>query len=294
VTPGALPRPALRVGPASPLAAARIGLVRALAAGHARATGGTLRLPVLAALDRLLPAGALPDVEATVAPGVRVELDGRGALARGALLAAGYEHREGEVLASVLAPGGAFLDVGANVGWFSLLLAAHRPAATVHAVEPIPDTADRLQAAVDGAGLTNVVVHRVALGDRIGTVPLVSTSDSAYAHAAALDPGPVDARSAGWRAAAGTVEAPATTVDRLWDELGRPRVDAMKVDVEGGEPAVLAGANELLARCRPLLVVEAQTDERRAAVAHVLEPLGYRFEHVPGVLPYNSVLRSDR
>jgi hypothetical protein len=102
----------------------------------------------------------------------------------------------------------------------------------------------------------------------------------------------VDARSAGWRAAAGTVEAPATTVDRLWDELGRPRVDAMKVDVEGGEPAVLVGANEMLARCRPLLVVETQTPRHLDAVLAVVSPLQYRPVTVPGVLPYNSVLRS--
>ncbi len=51
-----------------------------------------------------------------------------------------------------------------------------------------------------------------------------------------------------------------------------------------------AGANELLARCRPLLVVETRTPAALAAVRAVLDPLGYRPVPVPGVLPYNTVL----
>ena len=285
-----LPAPALRIGPASPAARARIAVVQAVAAAHRVVTGGDLRTPVLAGLDRLLPRGPLPDVEAAITPTARLTLAGHGAMARGALLCGSYEHRECEVLAGALRPGGAVFDVGANVGWFTLMLAAHRPAAHVHAVEPLPATADLLQATVDRARLDNVTVHRVALGDRVGTMPLVSTSDNAYAHAAGTaDAGVGGPRIAGWRAATAMVECPAATLDWLWHRTGRPRVDAVKVDVEGGEPAVLAGAEDLLAQCRPLLVVETQSDERRALVQDVLGPLGYAPRSVPGVLSYNTV-----
>ena len=286
-----LPRPVLHVGPAPGPERARIALVRALAAAHYRVTGGDLRTPVLAVLDRLLPGGPLPDVEAELAPTARVTLDGRGAMARGALLCGGHEHRECELLAGALRPGGAFVDVGANVGWFSLMLAAHRPAVRVHAVEPVPATADLLRTAVDRSGLGNVTVHRLALGERAGTVPLVSTSDNAFAHAVDAGVGG-GGRVAGWSAPTGTVDCPVSTLDELWRRVGRPRVDAVKVDVEGTEPAVLAGGTELLARCRPLLVVETQTDGGRARVRDVLAPLGYAPRAEPGVLPYNTVFAS--
>lgn len=284
-----LPRPTLHVGPAPAPERIRIDLVRALAAAHQRATQGELRTPVLAVLDRLLPGGPLPDVEAEITPTAWVTLDGGGAMARGTLVCGSYEHRECEVLADALRPGSACFDVGANVGWFTLMLAAHRRASRVHAVEPMPATADLLQAAVDRSGLGNVSVHRVALGERAGTVPLVSTSDNAFAHAVGAEIGSGGGRIDGWRAPAGTVEVPVSTLDQLWQQVGRPRVDAVKVDVEGGEPAVLAGGNELLAHCRPVLVVETQTEERRALALDVLAPLGYAVRPVPGVLPYNTV-----
>ncbi len=56
---------------------------------------------------------------------------------------------------------------------------------------------------------------------------------------------------------------------------------------------MLTGAAEVLARCRPLLVVETQTDRSLAAVLAVVAPLGYALAPVPGVLPYNSVLTVD-
>jgi len=59
------------------------------------------------------------------------------------------------------------------------------------------------------------------------------------------------------------------------DSLGLERVDLIKIDVEGMEPDVLAGAEALLHRCRPQLVVETiKTDA--AAVRRLLEALGYR------------------
>jgi hypothetical protein len=81
-----------------------------------------------------------------------------------------------------------------------------------------------------------------------------------------------------------------STLDRLWSAAGRPRVDAVKVDVEGAEPDVLAGAAVLLRSCRPVLVVEAETDAQLAAVEEVTGPLGYRVAACPGVLAYNFVL----
>lgn len=284
-----LPRPALSVAPGAPVEVARrVELVRRLAAMHARVARGTLRPPVLSALDRLLPRSPLPDVHATLPGGVRLSLDGRGALARIALLCAGYEHRECEVLAGAVRPAGVFVDVGANVGWFSLLVAAHRPGAAVWAVEPMPGTAAALRRTLAESRLSSVLVHQVALSSAPGSADLVATADSAFAHL----PASGGSRSAAGRAippGAGLVTCSVVTLDQMWTEAGRPRVDAVKVDVEGVEPEVLRGGTALLRRCRPLLVVEAPTPAEVAAVEDVLGPLAYRRVRPPGVLPYNLV-----
>ena len=282
---GRLPRPALRVQPEPGRwsRTARLHLVKGAAALHATATGGRLRPRVLAALDRLLPPSPLPDVRAVLGGDIGLRLDGTGALARIALLCAGYEHRECEVLAGAVRPGGVFVDVGANVGWFSMTVAAHRPSSTVWAVEPLPATADRLAENIAAAELARVVIHRVLLGAADGTAELVATVDPAFAHVSGAGRSRTGTQP-------GTVTCPATTLDRLWEDAGRPRVDAVKVDVEGAELEVLAGAGVLLRSCRPLLVVEAPTATHREALDRATEPMGYRRTACPGVLAYNSVL----
>ncbi len=275
-----LPRPALRL---SEPGSARVGLAQGLARAHALLTRGTLRMPVLSVLDRVLPRGPLPSVAATLAPGVSLRLPGAGALARAAVIAAGYEHREAEALAAALRTGGVFVDVGANLGWFSLLIGAHRPDARVWALEPVPDTAAELADNLAAANLPGVEVIRVAAGPRRGNAVFTTHADNAYAHQSGLDGVRLG------QAEVGRVTCEVVPLDELWAERGRPRVDAVKVDVEGAEADVLHGATALLRRDRPLLVVEAPTDPARADLVDLLAPLGYRKRACPGTLPYNAV-----
>jgi FkbM family methyltransferase len=286
------PRPSIETAWSPAGTRARVELVRRLAGLHARLTGGTLRRPVLSVLDRLLPPSPLPDVRAGLAEGVTLRLDGAGALARIALLCGGYEHRECEVLAGAVRAGGVFVDVGANVGWFSLLIAAHRPDATVWAIEPMPATAAVLRGNVAAARLSSIAVHEVALGAEVGAADLVVTADPAFAYRSDVGAGRSPAGRVA-RSGAGLATCPVTTLDRLWAQAGRPQVDAVKVDVEGAEPDVLTGAVEVLRACRPLLVVEAPSPPEVAAVEKVLGPLGYVRVARPGVLPYNLVFVSE-
>ncbi|MEU5695935.1 FkbM family methyltransferase [Actinosynnema sp. NPDC020468] len=269
----AIPRPRLEVERTDLGVWCRVHAVRGLAAAHAAVTGGVLNHSVLRLLDRALPRTGVPAVKASVSPGVSLRLDGGGALARMAVVSAGYEHAEGEVLAGATKAGGVFVDVGANIGWFSLLVAAHRPFSEVWAFEPIPDTARRLRNAIGAAGLSNVVVHQLGLGDHAADVPFQVTRDNAFTH----------------RAESG-VPLPVRTLDSLWERAGRPRVDCVKVDVEGDEPAVLRGASGLLAEWRPLLLVETPTEASRAAVLATVREHGYQERVCPGLLPYNTVL----
>ncbi|MGB3437373.1 MAG: FkbM family methyltransferase [Actinophytocola sp.] len=280
-----LPRPTVSVAAdPAPGRRLRIALVCAVAGVHATITGGALLVPVLVALDRLLPRGALPAVRAKVAPGVEIELDRAGAMARGAVIADGYEHRECEMLVSALRPDGIFLDVGANVGWFSLLAAVHRPEARVWAVEPVPETADRLEANLRAAGVSDRVrVVRCAAGPAAGSASFRTPTDLALA-SRVTDPAIGDP----------VVRCPVVALDELWRAADCPRVDAIKLDVEGDEVAALRGARELLSQDHPLVVAEAASPAARAALTCELSRHGYRSRQEPGLLAYNTVFTADR
>ena len=144
----------------------------------------------------------------------------------------------------VLSRGGAFLDVGANIGFWTG--PASRTFGSVHAFEPDPGLADALRRNV----ASNVTVHELALSDHEGEgrfmVPVfenkeISTRSSLEANA---NPG------------LALIER-RVRLARL-DSLGLTGVDAIKIDVEGHEAAVIAGAAATIARERPTLIVEIE------------------------------------
>jgi len=157
-------------------------------------------------------------------------------------------------------PGSLFIDVGANVGTYTVLAASL--GAEVIAVEPAPDTAALLAENITLNGFDTVQVVKAAAGRAVGTTRFSQALDTVN-H---LDPlGPVD------------VEV--VTVDSL---VGDRQVAGLKVDVEGFELDVLEGARHALATQRIHLIQlewndasrEATGVDRRPAAA-LLRDYGY-------------------
>jgi FkbM family methyltransferase len=165
-----------------------------------------------------------------------------------------------------------FLDVGANTGFYSLLaVTAHRKARAV-AFEPVPEIVDLLRAnlAVNPQG-TRVGVRAVAIGDRRGTADLhlpPPQADGTVETSASLDPSFKDTIER-------VVRVDADTLDGAWAAAGRPAVSVVRIDVEGAEPTVLAGADELIEACRPVLTIEVLQGADLPALDRLREQLGY-------------------
>ncbi|MCS7276721.1 MAG: FkbM family methyltransferase [Dehalococcoidia bacterium] len=142
-----------------------------------------------------------------------------------------------------LRPGHTVVDVGAHVGYYTLMAArAVGPRGTVYALEPAPAEARLLLWNVARNGHANVRVVPRAAGDRRGRVTLsLSGISSMHSLGRHDEAGP-------WR---GSVRVPMVTVDGLL--RGRP-VDVVKMDVEGAEPLVLKGMLRTV-RASPGLVI---------------------------------------
>lgn len=168
-----------------------------------------------------------------------------------------------KLLGRSLAPGSVFVDVGANVGFHTVLAAQLvGRGGQVFAVEPAPWTLALLRANAWRSGV-EVTVLPVAASDAAGTVRL--------------------AYEAGHRSGAQLsrtgVEVEAVPLDALLPEVA---VDVLKVDVEGAEPLVLRGARAVLARSPRLLAVVEFRNERHlsgespAEVLAFYESLGFQ------------------
>lgn len=219
-------------------------------------------------------------VRVSLAPRLDLDLHSTEAMARHVMMLGAYEPAELSAVIEAIRPGTTFIDVGANVGYFSLAAAYACPDADVHAVEPIPDNADRLEAHLTGSDVTNVTVHRTAAGTGTDDLWLDATSDGAFAHQVTADH-------------QGAIPAKQTTLDLLWTSLGKPEVSAIKVDVEGAELEVLRGSSELLRRDKPVLLIEVVDQDVLRDLNVILGPLGYLPLQEKGFFPYNRVFRAS-
>ena len=173
-----------------------------------------------------------------------------------------------EAFRRTVGPGSVVWDVGANLGYFSLLAA--RLGALVHAFEPVPESAARVRANVAANRLDDRVrVHEVAVGAAAGRRPFLVVRDASWSHLA----------DRGRHAA--TREEREVEVVRL-DDLDLSPPDLVKIDVEGSEGAVLEGAARVLREHHPVLIVELH--ETNAEVCDQLEAAGYELENLDGPL----------
>lgn len=176
-------------------------------------------------------------------------------------------------LLDALGGGGTFLDLGANVGYFSLLI-AHELADRCHVIafEPNPPIFELLQAGAKAArGASVVRTVPLAISDRTGQLDfVVDPANTGHSHLAA----------AGEGASSRTVEV--VILDDWLAEFPPPaRIVAVKLDVEGCELKALRGMERMLREHRPALVVEVIEDHLRnfgdssAELISFLVGLGY-------------------
>jgi FkbM family methyltransferase len=164
----------------------------------------------------------------------------------------GWEPEETSFFISRLRAGDVVLDIGANIGWFTLVAAKHiGPAGQVHAFEPRPETARMLKRTIADNNLQSMIhVWEYALSDKAGELYLTwgSNTDNPGGSFLSGTQGS-DIRPAGHDAAR-------VIACRLDDILPGIAPDIVKIDVEGAEPMALAGAKEALARKRPTILSE--------------------------------------
>jgi FkbM family methyltransferase len=148
-----------------------------------------------------------------------------------------------------------FVDVGAHIGSVIDLVRQRHPTIKVIAIEAVPDKATQL-----AKKFRNIEVHNCAVGEAEGDVTFfVDLHRPGYSSLARGGRAATEVRE---------IQVPMRRLDQLVPATDR--VSLMKLDVEGAELAVLRGAAELIARCRPVIYFESG---RRAT-----ESLGYTTE----------------
>lgn len=146
-------------------------------------------------------------------------------------------------VARTMPEGATILDVGANIGLSTIALALTVPASRIISFEPSPVNFFYLEQNVEVLNGRDVDIRRLAVSDKPGML---------HFHAA---------KTGGWSHVVGDnhmsrgIESVDVEAIRL-DDLVGVRPDLIKIDVEGHEPEVLAGAKKLIEECRPVIFME--------------------------------------
>jgi FkbM family methyltransferase len=150
---------------------------------------------------------------------------------RGALFNPDYNLEELDFLRAHTPVGGVFVDVGANVGTYAMVLACHvGKGGKVIAIEPHPITHARLAFNRDASDFTQVTLVAAAAGASDGELVIETDGDNLGAsHIVSLE------------RAGSSIKVPSWRLQRILDDAGVTRVDALKIDVEGYEDRVLTG-----------------------------------------------------
>jgi FkbM family methyltransferase len=173
-----------------------------------------------------------------------------------------------EALRLILHPGKSFYDIGANVGFLTVLAAKLvGPIGHVVAFEPLPANAMQIEHNLKLNGFYHVRVRREALGNQTGEAAFRVSAKLTMGRLAYI--GSADLETA-------VIQVPIRSLDRLYTSGELPSPDVLKIDVEGAEIDVLRGSVETLRAARPLLLIELHGTN--AGVATFLSELAYRVQ----------------
>jgi FkbM family methyltransferase len=205
--------------------------------------------------------------------------DPRDSVAREVCYTGVYEPQETQLASLILSRGDVFVDIGANWGYFTLA-ASHwtGPSGRVVAFEPHPRLFDLLRRNLALNGLRGVEAHRVAVSDCRGSLAFTAFRD---------DGDNWGLSRTALRGEVADFNADAVALDDVLDASGIERVQLTKIDVEGGEAAVLAGMRRglragryryILIECHPRLLAARGHDEE--STLRPIVDAGYRVSTV--------------
>ncbi len=157
----------------------------------------------------------------------------------------GFESENIETVIKLLPLNAVVIDIGANFGVYSVLIASILSDSQVHSFEPVPQTAELLMLNAERNRVdSRIFINNVAVGNQGGS--LLITTDR-YAGNYLVTQNDYDGCKQ---------EVPVIRLDDYVSERGLHRIDFIKCDVEGAELLVMKGANNLLTLARPIVMLE--------------------------------------
>lgn len=181
-----------------------------------------------------------------------------------------FELSKQKKLVELVRPGMTCYDLGANVGFYTLLFSDRvGPNGSVVAFEPLPANCERLRYHLRINKCQNVQLEEVAVSNFDGPGKFHRSKSSCM----------------GTLSETGDLKVFCCKLDTLVSAQRLPRPNVLKLDVEGAEQAVLEGGIDTLRENMPIILVATHSSQQHDACCQFLRRLGYRVQGVDGSSP---------
>ncbi len=172
----------------------------------------------------------------------------------------GYEGPTIQLFYNIAKCTSTIIDVGSNVGYFSLIGAAANKQAHVHSFEPVVKIHKRLLRNISINGFINIKANQCAVGNVDEIISFFIPEGNGMVHASST--------KEGWGEKAIRVNVESITIDKYVKENSLKKVDLVKMDVEFHESEVLEGMKNVLENDKPIIISEVLFSESEGVKGH--------------------------
>lgn len=209
----------------------------------------------------------------------------------------GYEPHLFEVFTRMAQQSRVLVDVGANIGYYSLLARAYHAEIDIVSFEPMPAALHYLKMNLDVNRINEIIIVDAALSDVTGQTRFYEARNRKFPHlqhhltgASGLnEPGDGYLHDR-------PIEVPVTTLDATVEQHRLPTVDLLKIDAEGAEASVLRGGEQTLRQFQPVVIFECDPGHDEEEIEAILNRHGYTIYNarpaalfpVDSIAPFNA------
>ncbi len=187
------------------------------------------------------------------------------------IISGSYEFKVRELIEKLSRGSNIIIDVGANIGKYSILANKINPYSRIYAIEPERDNFNLLKKNIELNNIKNVTTIKVALNNKKGVGRLYKCKTNTAGHSLKIKMEEFE-------------DVKTNTLDNLFGELDC--IDLIKIDIEASELDILKGAKKLLSRKKIKNIIIEIDDTNMGKIEKLLINYGYKLERVQ----YNNYL----
>ena len=211
-------------------------------------------------------------------PEGKIFLDPSDMAVSGAIALGAFENYESEIFRKAIKPGMNIVDIGAQIGYYTVIFGARTgPSGKVFAFEPEKHNHSFLEKNIKENKLLNVSIINKAVSDMAGSRLLFLEQDNRGHNSFAKD---TEKPGEG-------VVVETDTLDNMLKAFDSPKIDILKIDIEGAEPIALRGMKESIARSQNMIIITEvyplcmeRLGESPTAYLKELEAIGFKLSSI--------------